>query len=312
MKNTSALIAFVFMAALAMAALMAQPPDEQQTRRPRQLSVPDNVEMRTGVVYGTGGDRELKLDLFLPKDGNALRPAVVFIHGGGWRGGNPGQFHRQAAHLASVGYVCASIEYRLSGEAQFPAALEDAKCAVRWMRANAEELQVDADRIAASGGSAGGHLAAMVATTGPGLFEGEGGNADQSSEANLAVCFNPVVDLAAMGKARPDHPMLVAFLGKTFEDDPDLYANASPITYVDEDDPPMLLLHGTKDTTVPYEQAQAFIEKLTEAGVEAELFTAEDASHAFFNKEPWYTPTVKAMEEFLNKHFRPEEDQPAE
>lgn len=312
MKNGNALIVLVFMAVSAAVALMAQPADEQQTRRPRQLSLPDNVEMETGVVYGTGGERELKLDLFLPKDAGGLRPAVVFIHGGGWKGGNPGQFHRQAAYLAGLGYVCASIEYRLSGEAQFPAALEDAKCAVRWMRANAEKLQVDTDRVALSGGSAGGHLAAMIATTGPGLFEGEGGNADQSSVANLAVCFNPVVDLAAMGEARPDHPMLVAFLGKTFEEAPEVYANASPITYVDESDPPMLLLHGTEDTTVPYEQAQAFIQRLTDAGVEAELFTAEDAAHAFFNKEPWYTPTVKAMEEFLDKHFRPERDQPAE
>jgi acetyl esterase/lipase len=312
MKHTAALVVLVSVAVLAMAALMAQPPDEQQTRRPRQLTLPDNVEMRTGVVYGTGGGRELKLDLFLPKHGDGLRPAVIFVHGGGWRNGGPSQFHRQSAYLAGVGYVCASIEYRLSGEAQFPAALEDTKCAVRWLRANARELRVDTDRVALSGGSAGGHLAAMVATTGPGLFEGEGGHADQSSAADLAVCFNPVVDLAAMGKVRPDHPMLVAFLGKTFEEDPELYARASPITYVDENDPPMLVLHGTKDTTVPYDQAQAFIRKLADAGVEAELFSAEDASHAFFNNEPWYTPTVKAMEAFLNKHFRPEEDQPAE
>ncbi len=307
MKSKNALIVLVSMVALAVAALMAQPPEEQQTRRPRQLNLPDNVEMRAGVVYGTGGGRELKLDLFVPKEANGLRPAVVFMHGGAWRGGGPNQFHRQSAHLAGVGYVCASIEYRLSGEAQFPAALEDAKCAVRWVRANSGELQVDTDRIAVSGGSAGGHLAAMVATTGPGLFEGEGGNAEQSSAANLAVCFNPVVDLAAMGKARPDHPALVGFLGKTFDADPELYANASPITYVDGNDPPTLLLHGTEDTTVPYEQAQVFIQKLKDAGVEAELFTADGASHAFFNNEPWYTPTVKAMDEFLNEHFRAEE-----
>lgn len=265
--------------------------------------------MRAGEVYGTGGGRELKLDLFLPTDTDGPRPAVVFVHGGGWRNGGPGQFHGQSMHLAGAGYVCASIEYRLSGEAQFPAALEDAKCAVRWVRAHAEELEVDPDRIAVSGGSAGGHLAAMIATTGPGTFEGEGGNPDESSRANLAVCFNPVVDLTAMGEARPDHPMLVAFLGKTYEEAPDLYAEASPITHVDEEDPPMLLLHGTEDSTVPYEQAEAFVQKLRDAGVEAELFTADGASHAFFNKEPWFTPTVKAMEEFLDKQFRPEADE---
>src|SRR5262245_30064586 len=112
--------------------------------------LPDNVELKRDAVYGKGGGRELKLNLFLPRAGTGTRPAVVFIHGGGWSGGNRSQFYRQAAYLASKrGYLGACIEYRLSGEAKFPAAVEDAKCAVRWLRDNAKTYRVDPDRIAA-------------------------------------------------------------------------------------------------------------------------------------------------------------------
>ncbi len=271
------------------------------------VTLPADVELREGIVYGVGGERELKLDLFLPKeDAAAARPAVVFMHGGGWRGGNPGQFRPQSIHLAGVGYVCACIQYRLSDEAKFPAALEDCKCAVRWLRANAGDLGVDPDRIAVAGGSAGAHLAAMVAMTGAGSFEGEGGHADQSSAANLAVCFNPPTDLTAMAEGGKAEAIVAGFLGKAYADDPELYGQASPVTHVDPGDPPLLALHGTADETVPYAQAEALVERLKEAGVEAELFTAEGAGHGFFNRPPWYEPTLRALEAFLDRHFRPD------
>ena len=266
------------------------------------MEVPEGVELRQNVVYGTGGGRELTLNLYLPEEeAGEPRPGVVFIHGGGWRNGNPSQFHRHSATLAEHGYVCASITYRLSGEAQFPAALEDSKCAVRWMRANAEELGLDVDRLAVGGGSAGGHLAGLVAMTEPGEFEGEGGNPEQSSAAQAYVGFNPVADLAGMGEKRPDHPMLVEFLGVAYTDDPEAYKKASPIAYVSEDSPPTLLLHGTEDVTVPYADAEAMVTALQELGVEAELFTAEGVGHAFFNRDPWFTPCLEKMQEFLDE-----------
>jgi len=268
------------------------------------MTIPPNVEMRADIIYGSGGGRDLKLNLYLPRERTEPCPAVVFIHGGGWRNGNASQFRSQSLHLASEGYVCACIGYRLSGEAHFPAALEDSKCAVRWLRSQAADLNVDPDRICLSGGSAGGHLAAMVAFTDPGTFEGEGGNPEQSSKASLAVLFNPVADLASMGKAGLGVPMLEGFLGKTYAEAPELYAQGSPISHISKGDPPTLVLHGTKDTTVPFSQAERMVAGLQKAGVPAELFAAEGAAHAFFNRPPWYQPTVDAMQTFLDRHFK--------
>ncbi|MCD6351616.1 MAG: alpha/beta hydrolase [Armatimonadetes bacterium] len=276
----------------------------QRRGRHRVLTIPDDVKVTRGVVYGLGGGRELRLDLYSPRSPQGRCPAVVFLHGGGWRSGSPGQFAPQSIMLAEKGYVCACPEYRLSGEARFPAAVEDAKSAVRWLRAEAERLGVDTQRIAIAGGSAGGHLAAMIAVTGPGLFEGQGGHADQSSAVQLAVLFNPVTDMIALGQAHGSGRMLLEFLGKPYEEAPDLWAKASPVTYVTEDDPPTLVLHGTADQTVPFAQSQAFVTKLQAAGVEAELFAAEGAGHGFFNRPPWLQRTFEAMLDFLDEHFR--------
>ncbi|MBN1421976.1 MAG: alpha/beta hydrolase [Planctomycetes bacterium] len=271
------------------------------------VEVPDGVIFERDVVYGKGGGRDLRLDLFRRKGPAAPAPAVVFIHGGGWRAGSRTQFHRQAAYLASKGYVCAAIEYRLVPEATFPAAIEDAKCAVRWLRANAARYGVDPERIAASGGSAGGHLAALIGTTdSSNKLEGTGGSPDASSRVQAVVAFNPVLDLEilAKGKALPPGNMLERFLGATYADKPDLYRLASPMAHIDAKDPPFLILHGTEDKLVPYAQAVAFKEKLEKAGVAVELYSAEGAGHGFFNRDPHYQPTLEAMEAFLEKHLR--------
>jgi len=270
----------------------------------RRFTPPPDVEMRRDVVYGKGGGRDLKLDLFLPKKGSGQRPAIVFIHGGGWRGGRRGQFYRQAAYLASKGYIGACIEYRLSGEAAYPAAVEDCKCAVRWLRANAKKLSVDMNRIAACGGSAGGHLASLIGVTeGAEELEGKGGHAEFSSKINLVVSFNGVADMS-LGKDKPVTNAIARFLGGSYEDKQDVYEKASPITHVDTSSPPFLFLHGTADKTVPFEQSQRMLKKLQAAGVPAEIYVAEEAGHAFFNRPPHYDPTLKRMEQFLDKHFR--------
>ncbi|MGC9329302.1 MAG: endonuclease/exonuclease/phosphatase family protein, partial [Candidatus Hinthialibacter sp.] len=150
--------------------------------------IPGTVQVEEDVVYGKGGGRDLKMNLFYPKEKGEGRPGIVFVHGGGWISGTRDHFQRQAVYFANQGYVCMCIEYRLSREALFPAAVEDAKCAVRWMRAHAETYGVDPGKIAASGGSAGGHLAAMLGVTKKedGL-EGSGGSDEFSSRPNLVV-----------------------------------------------------------------------------------------------------------------------------
>ena len=231
-------------------------PAREQARREAaqpEVKLSDNVAMLEGVVYGKGGGRDLKLYLFAPKDRKASHPGIVFVHGGAWKKGSPAMYFRQAAYMASKGYVGASIEYRLSEEAAFPAAVEDAKCAVRWMRANAKRYRIDPDKIAAVGGSAGGHLVGMLGVMNEedGL-EGTGGHAGYSSKVNAVVAFYGVFDFLKLGVKNPEGA-IAAFLGGLPDEVPEVYKQASPITYVDKSDAPFLLLHGTADKLVPIE-----------------------------------------------------------
>ncbi|MEW6356921.1 MAG: alpha/beta hydrolase [Planctomycetota bacterium] len=266
-----------------------------------QFILPDGVKIECDVVYGRGGGRDLKGDLYLPTRKGEGRPGIVFIHGGGWRGGTRLQFRRQAAHMATLGFVGLCIEYRYSAEARFPAAVEDVKCAVRWMRAHAGTYGIDVSKIASVGGSAGAHLAAMLGTTDDSVgLEGEGGYPDQSSKVNAMVPFNGVFDMAACAPKSPGAATaIVQFLGGQPDQIPDTYRLASPISHVDSTSAPTLLLHGSADEVVPFEQSVMFKKALEDAGVHVELYEASGAGHGFFNRPPFYEPTLKRIEQFL-------------
>jgi acetyl esterase/lipase len=283
--------------------LLGLPLAAQNQNPPYQL--PPDVEVKADLVYASPGGRDLHLDLYLPRHGAGPFPAVVYIHGGGWRNGSKAAFRRQAAYMATKGFVGACIQYRFSGEAKYPAALHDSKAAVRWLRANAAKYRVDPDKIGAAGGSAGGHLVAMLGTT-AGKLEGEEGNAGVSSRVRAVAAFNPAVDLVSWGKSGPSNVdnTLVEFLGCTYPANPKLWAEATPITHVSKDSAAFLFLHGSSDTTVPYQQSLDMMKKLQASGVHAELFTAEGAKHGFFNMPPFYAPTLERMEEFLMKYLR--------
>lgn len=270
------------------------------------LPPPEGVELRRNVVYGWAGGRELTLDLFLPDESAwpAPRPAMLFFHGGAWSSGTPGQFYRQSGSLAAAGIACASVSYRLSGEAKYPAAVEDAKCAVRWMRAHAQELGVDPERIGCAGASAGGHLAAMLATTaGIPRFEGNGGHSGVSSRVCLAVLFNPVLDLVALAGEERCVEWLISFLGVPFEGNEALYRDASPIAHVGPESAPCLLFHGMADKAVPYAQAERFRDVLRQNGVAGELVSYEGRGHGFFSRSPYYEETYTRMEGWLLDRF---------
>jgi acetyl esterase/lipase len=267
------------------------------------------VAVDRDVVYTTAGPDEQKLDIYHPTSSSTPRPAVVFLHGGGWSAGGKRSFQRQAAYLAAQGYVCASINYRLSQEAPYPAALYDAKAAVRWMRANAQKYGIDPSRIAASGGSAGGQLAALIGTTADvKTMEGDRGNPGYSSAVQAVVVFNPLTDFvsaleetqspAAVTKA------IVAFLGGPLEKVPEVYMSASPIAHISSASPPFLFLHGSSDTTLPFSQSTEMRDALEAVGVRAELFTANGANHGFFNAAPFYQPTLVRMQRFLDSVFK--------
>jgi acetyl esterase/lipase len=284
---------------------------EQVSRRtevfPNDPSIPSTVSVLQDIVYGSPGGRELRLDVVMQKAvPETPRPAIVFIHGGSWKFGSKGQFRRQAAWLADrLNIFGACIEYRLSGEAQFPAALQDAKCAVRWVRCVAERYAIDPKRVAVCGGSAGGHLSSMMAVSnGVEAYEGNGGHADFSSDVQLAILFNGEFDMWDLVEKRSLIDAMNAFFGGSSEEIPKRYDEASPIQRLTEETPPMLFLHGDQDRCVSHEQALAMVRRLTELNVPAEVEVYEGKPHAWFNKDPDWRITIERVEPFLKKHFK--------
>lgn len=269
-----------------------------------------NIEIRSDIAYAETENPRQKLDLYLPKKRSTDKPLplIAFIHGGGWRNGDKrGGLRRVAALVESGEFVGASIGYRLSGEAIWPAQIHDCKAAIRWLRAHAEETGVDPDRIAVMGSSAGGHLVAMLGTSGDvAKLEGKlGEHNDVSSRVNCVIDeFGPTNFLTMndfpgkMDHLSADSPES-KLLGQQITKVPKLVREASPITYVTKDDPPILIIHGTKDPLVPYQQSVVFAEALKKASVPVMLQRIENGEHGGFGSEEINART-KA---FLNKHL---------
>lgn len=232
-----------------------------------EAPVPDNVELKSDIEYGRVGERKLLLDLYSPKERHEKLPLLVFIHGGGWKGGKKEDYRIYTQNFATKGYVVASVGYRLSGEAKFPACVHDVKCAVRYLRSQAEVLGIDADRIGVVGGSAGGHLAMMVAYSSdvPEL-EGDGGHSGVSSSVRCVVnIYGPTNlndDFVRTNAAA--NKLVESFLGKPIAEAGDLLDRSSPGHYLDAKDPPTLILHGTIDDIVPIDQSDLLANKLAE------------------------------------------------
>jgi acetyl esterase/lipase len=251
--------------------VMTTPPAPAGTRY-----VPDQV-------YGDVG-RPLTMHLYARADSSERQPGVVFIHGGGFIEGFPEMMIAYAAGLAAHGYVTASIDYRLAGEAPWPAALEDSKCAVRWMRANADSIGLDADRLAVAGGSAGGHLAAMVAST-PGRFEGYGGQPDVSSAVSTAVLWYPGLDLRPSYGSEKINEVTELFFGHPVDDE--RAGIASPVTYVDTM-LPTLTFTGVEDPIVLVDTVRGYHAALDRRGVPNELVEVPGVGHSFdFSRARW-------------------------
>ncbi len=272
----------------------------------KKPEVPDGVTYELEVGFGETGGRVLRGDTFTPTETPTdPRPAIVFLHGGSWISGGPSQFHYHAGRLASeFGFFGLSVDYRLSREAPFPAALQDAKCAIRYVRGRAEELNIDPNRIAVSGGSAGGHLSSMILTT-PGVkaYEGDAGWAGTGSEANLGIIFNGEFDMwDLVEKGSLIEPMRL-FMGGTPEEVPERYDELSSIKRLHKGMPPVLLLHGTEDRCVSHEQAVAFHEALIALGIHSEIEIYGGKPHAWFNREPDRKITTDRIIRFLVAQF---------
>jgi len=246
------------------------------------------------VVYKTIGEVELKLHIFEPpgRDVKESLPAIVFFFGGGWVGGTPTQFYHQCDYLASRGMMAISAEYRVKNRHSTTPfeCVADGKSAVRWVRANAARLGVDPAKIAAGGGSAGGHVAACT-----GVIEGldeEDEDRSISSRPNALVLFNPAVDLIELSKKRRSDERF------------NRVKEISPLQHVKKGVPPCIIFHGIADRTVPFESVERFSKAMKEAGNVCELVPFEDKGHGFFNygrdqDNSSFEKTVRAADEFL-------------
>ena len=282
----------------------------QRGNAPRQARTLASIEVKADLAYAATDNPRQKLDLFLPEKRATDKPLplVAFIHGGGWRNGDKGSgLRRVAAFVESGEFVGASIGYRLSGEAIWPAQIHDCKAAIRWLRAHAKEFGFDPDRIAVMGSSAGGHLVAMLGTSGDvKKLEGNlGQHKAISSRVNCVVDeFGPTNFLTMndfpgkMDHLAEDSPES-KLLGQQITKVPELVREASPITYVTKDDPPILILHGTKDPLVPYQQSVVFAEALRKVGVTVTLQKIENGEHGGFNNEEVNGRTKSFLRKYL-------------
>lgn len=248
------------------------------------------VDVRKDIEYGTANGKRLLLDAYVPPAGDDRRPAVVMIHGGGWRAGDKASWQPEAEQLAAKGWVAFSINYRLDEPAVFPAEIDDAQAAVRWVRAHADEYQVDPARIAAIGESAGGHLTAMLATLGRGALDGD-------SRIRVGAAWSPPVDLTALAGSRGTS-WIGPLLGCNQQTCPDRLAQSSPVTHVDGTDAPLYLANSTEEL-VPLSQAQAMADRLKAAGVDHRLDVYAGNRHALdFRADAW-APTLAFLEDHL-------------
>jgi len=266
------------------------------------------VRVISALPYARYGDRTLLLDLYLPAHPSRQRiPGSIVIRGGGWLVGDRQRFAHIASALAERGIAAASIEYRTADIAAFPGAIQDVKAAVRWMRANAAQYGIDPQAIGAIGGSSGAHMALLVGlSAGVTEFEGNGGNNDTSSAIQAVVAMATPADLLAL----PDDnkPTVAKFLHATPEEDRAEWKFASPVNHINSEGPPVLLLHGASDDSVPVSQSTNFAKLYRAAGNSAEVHILPAAPHAFWNYRPWFKEAIDYATHFFAqsaKHKNP-------
>ena len=228
-----------------------------------------------------GGEVELLMDVYYPEVLDNPAPLVIYVHGGGWRGGDKGGVTRWpiVASLLERGYLFASVNYRLAPQFQFPAMIEDVKCAIRHFRAESESYNIDPDRIGVWGTSAGGHLVALLGTTdGSEGLEGTGGYAGVSSRVQAVVDMYGPIDLQSMFD---ENSTLMSGVFGVESADAEILRTASPNTWASPDDPPVLMIHGDRDVTVPLAQSEIFLDSLQSAGVQSQLIVVANSGHGF-------------------------------
>ncbi len=295
----------------------AESPKKDQGEKQRNRSqLPPNTRVLRDLEYVPAGHERNKLDLYLPEQaaGSGPLPLIIWVHGGGWKGGSKNNC--RATRFLGTGYAVASVNYRLSSHAIFPAQIEDCKAAVRWLRINAKKYNLDAERFGVWGSSAGGHLVALLGTAGEVKEFDKGKNLNVSSRVQ-AVCdwFGPtdflqmdehMITLDRLVHNAPDSPES-KLVGGPIQQNKQACRRANPITYVTADDPPFLIMHGDSDMAVPPHQSQLLYEALKNAGVRVKLHTVKGVGHGLRVKgaasvEP---KLYEMVEDFFDRHLKP-------
>lgn len=267
-----------------------------------------DVDIKKNISYCSIGDRKLLLDAFTPKQSSVKRIAIIMIHGGGWRSGNRTQHWPLAESLAHLGYVCFTPEYRLSTEALFPAAVYDIKATIRWVKVNASTYNIDTSKIVIAGFSAGGELAAFMATTGnmP-LFEGPQCNTGVGTHVNALIDIDGTLSFVhpESGESIDSAGRISAgtyWFGYNKKDNPGMWLVASPLTYVNHTAPPTLFLNSS--VARMHAGRDDYIKTLNEYGTYTEVHGFDDAPHSFPLFYPWFDPMLKYINDFLKKVFQ--------
>lgn len=265
------------------------------------------IETLPNLTYTKVGARELQLDLYRPANHTGSLPVIVVVHGGGWWKGKRQDIAPLAQGLAEHGYAAATISYRLSGDAPFPAQIHDVKAAVRWLRAHANEYDLDPTRIGATGHSAGGHLVALLGTSGGvAELEGDTHGLEQDSRVQAVLAMGAQTDFDAPHIQANDKgenaAMWATFLGGSYKEKPERYRAASPLTYLDAGDPPIAVLAGENDQENT--QAEGFRHRMLALGIPTRLTVIKDAGHAIFQKPLWTKQVIEATAFFFDLHLK--------
>lgn len=271
-----------------------------------EFHYPDVIEKR-GITYCAINHRELLIDAFFAKKKSIKKlPAIIMIHGGGWRSGNRSQHYPLVQSLAHIGYVCFTPEYRLSTEALFPAAVYDIKAAIRWVKANAKIYNVDTSKIVIAGFSAGGELAAFMGTTGnmP-LFEGCDCNSGSSTNVNAVIDIDGTLSFVNSESGEGDdtkHTSAATYwFGYPKKGNEVLWQAASPLSYVSSQTPPTLFINSSLERM--HAGRQDYINVLDSNHIYSEVHNFKEAPHSFCLFNPWFEPTLKYIDDFLKKIF---------
>lgn len=271
----------------------AKPVATSSSTPPTAAPTPVVPGVKRDIDFEAVGGQRLKLDAYVPESGGQLRPAVVIVHGGGWRSGDKGDWSAEAQRLMEAGFVAFSVNYRLVPAFRFPAQLEDVQAAVRWVRSHAAEFGVDPARIGALGGSAGGHLAGLLGTSGSGPL-------DRDARVKAVVSWSGPMNFHADANPERSQPSTAVpeLLGCSRDACPDLYSQASPIDQVDSTDAPMLLANSTQEL-VHEAQATAMSAQLDQAGVANRVVIFPGSQHARAYSQKVWADTVAWFQQHL-------------